>query len=42
MHDADALPITVFHEVSISVPNLAASVWFYEALSWRRRREHAR
>ncbi len=36
MHDADALPLGVFHEVSISVPDLAASVAFYEALGWRR------
>jgi catechol 2,3-dioxygenase-like lactoylglutathione lyase family enzyme len=36
MHDADTLPLGVFHEVSISVPDLAASVAFYEALGWRR------
>lgn len=32
--DADTLPLGVFHEVSISVPDLAASVAFYEALGW--------
>lgn len=31
----DTLPLGVFHEVSISVPDLAASVAFYEALGWR-------
>lgn len=36
LHDADTLPLGVFHEVSISVPDLAASVAFYEALGWRR------
>lgn len=34
--DADTLPLGVFHEVSISVQDLAASVAFYEALGWRR------
>ena len=36
MHDTDTLPLGLFHEVSISVPDLAASVAFYEALGWRR------
>ena len=33
---ADTLPLGVFHEVSISVPDLAASAAFYERLGWRR------
>lgn len=34
--DADRLPLGLFHEVSISVQDLAASVAFYEGLGWRR------
>jgi catechol 2,3-dioxygenase-like lactoylglutathione lyase family enzyme len=34
--DADTLPLGVFHEVSISVPDVAASAAFYEGLGWRR------
>jgi len=34
--DADRLPLGLFHEVSISVQDLAASVAFYEELGWRR------
>ncbi|NBU24109.1 MAG: hypothetical protein EBS39_00495 [Gammaproteobacteria bacterium] len=34
--DADTLPLGVFHEVSISVQDLAASAAFYEGLGWRR------
>lgn len=34
--DADTLPLGVFHEVSISVQDLAASAAFYEDLGWRR------
>jgi catechol 2,3-dioxygenase-like lactoylglutathione lyase family enzyme len=34
--DADALPLGAFHEVSISVPDLASSVAFYEGRGWRR------
>ena len=34
--DADTLPLGVFHEVSISVPDLAASAAFYEGLGWQR------
>jgi catechol 2,3-dioxygenase-like lactoylglutathione lyase family enzyme len=34
MDDADTLPLGMFHEVSISTPDLAASVAFYEALGW--------
>jgi catechol 2,3-dioxygenase-like lactoylglutathione lyase family enzyme len=33
--DADTLPLGVFHEVSISVPDLAASLAFYEAIGWQ-------
>ena len=34
MDDADTLPLGMFHEVSISTPDLVASVAFYEALGW--------
>lgn len=33
---SDALPLGAFHEVSISVQDLAASTAFYEGLGWRR------
>ena len=34
--DDSTLPLGVFHEVSISVPDVAASAAFYEGLGWRR------